>query len=115
MSTIYAHLYAAANMDNYVTHKNEKVLAWIESKKRIFLHFTPTSASWINLVEWFFAILTHKQICRGVFTSVPHMEKCLREYLHSYNENSRPLVWTKMVEEIVEKIQRGWAALHATS
>ena len=90
-------------LDNYATHKHEKVLAWIERKKRIFLHFIPTSASWANLVERFFAILTQKQIRRGVFTSVPHLEKCLREYLQSYNENPRALVWTKTVEEIVEK------------
>ena len=66
-------------------------------------------------MERFFAILTDKQIRRGVFTSVPHLEKCLRDYLYSYNENPRPLVWTKTVEEIVEKVQRGRVALHATS
>ena len=88
-------------LDNYATHKHDKVLAWIERKKRIFLHFIPTSASWANLVERFFAILTQKQNRRGVFTSVPHLERCLREYLQSYNENPRALVWTKTVEEIV--------------
>ena len=60
-------------LDNYATHKREKVLAWIERKKRVFLHFIPTSASWANLVERFFGILTQKQIRRGVFTSVPHL------------------------------------------
>ena len=84
-------------LDNYATHKHGKVLAWIERKKRVFLHFIPTSASWANLVERFFAILTQKQIRRGVFTSVPHLEKCLREYLESYNENPRALVWTRSV------------------
>jgi len=102
-------------LDNYSTHKHEKVLAWIERKKRIFLHFIPTSASWANLVERFFAILTQKQIRRGVFTSVPDLEKCLREYLHSYNENPRPLVWTKAVDEILEKVGRGRAALPGAS
>ena len=102
-------------LDNYATHKHEKVLAWIERKKRIFLHFIPTSASWTNLVERFFAILTYKQIRRGVFTSVPHLEQCLREYVHSYNENPRPLVWTKSVEEIVQKVRRARAALSDTS
>ena len=101
-------------LDNYATHKHEKVLAWIERKKRIFLHFVPTSASWANLVERFFAVLTQKQIRRGVFTSVPHLEKCLREYLQNYNENPRPLVWTKTVEEIVEKVRRGRAVLSET-
>ena len=102
-------------LDNYATHKHDKVLAWIERKKRIFLHFIPTSASWANLVERFFAILTQKQIRRGVFTSVPHLEKCLREYLQSYNENPRALVWTKAVEEIVEKVRRGRTALSEIS
>ena len=98
-------------LDNYATHKHEKVLAWIERKKRIFLHFIPTSTSWANLVERFFAMLTQKQVRRGVFTSVPHLEKCLREYLRSYNENPRPLVWTKTVDEILEKVHRARAAL----
>ena len=102
-------------LDAYATHKHEKVLAWIERKKRIFLHFIPTSASWANLVERFFAILTQKQIRRGVFTSVPHLEKCLREYLDSYNENPRALVWTKSVEEIIEKVRQGRQKLPKTS
>ena len=102
-------------LDNYATHKHEKVLAWIERKKRVFLHFIPTSASWANLVERFFAILTQKQIRRGVFTSVPHLEKCLREYLESYNENPRALVWTKSVEGILEKVRRGRAELPKTT
>ena len=59
-------------LDNYATHKHEKVLAWIERKKRVFLHFIPTSASWANLVERFFGILTQKQIRRGVFTRLLH-------------------------------------------
>jgi transposase len=102
-------------LDNYATHKHEKVLTWIERKKRIFLHFIPTSAPWVNLVERFFAILTQNQIRRGVFTSVPHLDKCLREYLHSYNENPRPLVWKQAVEEILEKIRRNRPALSKTS
>ena len=101
-------------LDNYATHKHERVPAWIERKKRVFLHFIPTSASWVNLVEGFFAILTQEQIRRGVLTSVPHLEKCLREYLESYNENPRALVWTKSVEEIVEKIRRGRTELSKT-
>ena len=102
-------------LDNYATHKHEKVLNWIERKKRIFLHFTPTSASWANLVERFFATLTDKQIRRGVFTSVPHLEKCLREYLKRHNENPQPLVWTKSLGEIMVKVERGRAALADTS
>ena len=62
-------------LDNYATHKHEKVLAWIERKKRVFLHFIPTSASWANLVERFFGILTQKQIRRGVFTRMMHKSR----------------------------------------
>ena len=102
-------------LDNYATHKHEKVLGWIERKKRVFLHFTPTSASWANLVERFFGVLTDKQIRRGVFTSVPHLEKCLREYLAGYNEDPRPFVWTKSVEEIIRKVGRAREALSNAS
>ena len=98
-------------LDNYATHKHEKVLAWIERKRRIFLHFVPTSTSWANLVERFFGLLTQKQVRRGVFTSVPQLEKCLRDYLHSYNENPRPLVWTKSVDHIIAKVGRGRTTL----
>ena len=102
-------------MGNYGTHKHEKVLAWIERKQRIFLHFIPTSTSWADLVERFFAMLTHKQVRRGVFTSVPQLEKCLRDYLLSYNENPRPLVWTETVDEVLEKVHRSREALPKTS
>ena len=102
-------------LDNYATHKHEKVLAWIECKKRVFLHFIPTSSSWANLVERFFAMLTQKQVRRGVFTSVPQLEKCLRDYLLSYNDNPRPLVWTKAVDEILDKVHRGRAVLTESS
>lgn len=101
-------------LDNYSTHKHENVLEWIEKKKRIFLHFIPTSSSWLNLVERFFGMLTEKQIRRGVFTSVGHLEECLKNYLDTYNENPRPLVWTKSVEEIMEKVSRGRKTLAST-
>ncbi len=98
-------------LDNYATHKHEKVLGWIERNNRVFLHFMSKSASWVNLVERFFAMLTDKRMRRGVFTSVPHLEGCLRECVGSYNENPRPFVWTKSVAEIVEKVGRARAAL----
>ena len=98
-------------LDNYSTHRHKDVLEWIESKKRIYLHFIPTSSSWLNLVERFFSTLTEKQIRRGVFTSVAHLEKSIRNYLDTYNENPRPLVWTKSVKEITEKVGRGRRAL----
>ena len=98
-------------LDNYSTHRHKDVLEWIERKKRIYLHFIPTSSSWLNLVERFFSTLTEKQIRRGVFTSVAHLEKCIKNYLDTYNENPRPLVWTKSVKEITEKVGRGRRAL----
>ena len=103
-------------LDNYATHKHEKVLAWIERKKRIFLQFIPTNASWASLVERFFAMLKQKQVRRGVFTSVPQTwRSACASTFSSYNENPRPLVWTKTVDEILEKVHRSHEALSKTS
>ncbi len=98
-------------LDNYSTHKHKDVLQWIDRKKRVYLHFIPTGSSWLNLVERFFSKLTEKQIRRGVFTSVAHLEECLKNYLDTYNENPRPLVWTKSVKQITDKVARGRNAL----
>ena len=86
-------------LDNYATHRHEKVLNWIERKKRIFLHFTPAGASWANIVERFFASLTEKRIRRGVFTSVPHLETW----------------WTKSVAGVMDEVSRGRAVPAETS
>ena len=102
-------------LDNYATHKHSRVLEWIERQKRVFLHFTPTSASWLNLVERFFSTLTQKRIRRGVFHSVGHLEACLKDYIETYNEDPRPLVWTKPAAEILEKVERARQALAAAS
>ena len=102
-------------LDNHATHKHEKVRKWVERKKRVHLHFTPTSASWLNLVERFFARLTEQRLRRGAFTSVCHLEKSLRQYLDAYNENPRPLVWTKSTEDILDKVGRARASLAAAT
>lgn len=102
-------------LDNYSTHKHAKVLEWIERKKRIFLHFAPTSASWLNLVERFFCSLTQKQLRRGVFCSVAQLEQCIKDYIATCNENPRPLVWTKSVGEILDKVGRAKQALATVS
>ena len=102
-------------LDNYATHRHEKVLNWIERKKRIFLHFTPAGVKWANIVERFFASLTEKRIRRGVFTSVPHLETCLREYVRTCNENPRPLVWTKSVAGVMDEVSCGRAVPAETS
>jgi len=109
--TVDKHLDIHIILDNYSTHKHKNVLTWIEKKKRIYLHFIPTSTSWLNLVERFFQTLTEKQIRKGVFNSVVHLEECLKNYLDTYNENPRPLIWTKSVKEITDKVGRGRSAL----
>ena len=98
-------------LDNYATHKHEEVLRWIEGRKRIFLHFIPTSSSWLNMVERFFRTLTDRQIRRGVFTSVKELEARLAEYIDTYNENPRPFVWTKSAKQILEEVGRARQAL----
>ena len=93
-------------LDKYSTHTHAKVLDWIEQKKRIFLHFIPTSSSWLNLVERFFCTLTQKQLRRGVFCSVAQLEQCIQNYIATHNENPKPLIWTKSVDEILDKVGR---------
>ncbi len=102
-------------LDNYATHKHQKVKAWAERTKRVRFHFVPTSSSWPNLVERFFSTLTQKRIRRGVFHSVGHLESCLKQYIETHNENPRPFVWTKSAAQILEKVHRARKALAAAS
>jgi transposase len=98
-------------VDNYSTHKHEKVKDWLKRNKRVTLHFIPTSSSWLNLVERFFGLITEKQIRRGVFSSVADLEEKIMQFIDTHNENPKPFVWTKPVEEIMAKINRGRLAL----
>ena len=98
-------------VDNYSTHKNEKVRNWLKRNKRVVLHFIPTSSSWLNLVERFFGVLTEKQLKRGIFTSVDELERTIIEYIDNNNKNPKPFVWTKSVEEILEKVNRARSTL----
>jgi transposase len=93
-------------LDNYGTHKTPKVIRWFARHPRYHLHFTPTSGSWVNQVERWFAEITEKRIRRGSFTSVPSLEKAIQEYLEHYNENPKPFVWTADADLILGKIQR---------
>ncbi len=102
-------------LDNYSTHKHRKVREWAERTTRVHFHFIPTSSSWLNLVERFFSTLTRKQIRRGVFHSVGHLESCLKQYIATYNDNPRPFVWTKSAEQILQKVDRARKALAAAS
>ena len=98
-------------VDNYSTHKHEKVRNWLNRNKRVSLHFIPTSSSWLNLVERFFGVLTEKQLRRGVFTSVDELEQKIIEYIDKNNKDPEPFVWTKSADEILDKVNRARSTL----
>ena len=93
-------------MDNYGTHKTPAVKRWFVRHPRFHVHFTPTSASWLNQVERWFATLTQKQIRRGTHRSTRQLEKAIREYLDMHNENPKPFKWTKSADDILASIER---------
>ncbi len=93
-------------MDNYGTHKTPAVQRWFVRHPRFHVHFTPTSASWLNQVERWFATLTQKQIRRGTHRSTRQLEKAIREYLDTHNENPKPFNWTKSADDILASIER---------
>ncbi|MFH9818532.1 IS630 family transposase [Streptomyces sp. NPDC017230] len=91
-------------LDNYATHKTPDIKKWLLTHPRFHLHFTPTSASWLNLVERWFAELTQKKLKRGVHRSVQALERDIRSWLADWNEHPRPFVWTKTADEILDKV-----------
>ena len=80
--------------------------AWLDKNLRIIMHFTPTSCSWLNLVEIFFSIITRQAIRRGTFTDVTDLQTAIRTYIDSYNERAKPFSWTKTADELPDKIKR---------
>jgi transposase len=100
-------------VDNYSTHKNKQVQNWLKRHKRVKLHFIPTSSSWLNLVERFFALITENAIRRGVFNSVVELEATIANYLASHNAKPKPFVWTKSADVILAKVERARATLAA--
>jgi transposase len=98
-------------VDNYGTHSHPKVKAWLAANPRFHLHFTPTSSSWLNLVERWFRELTDKAIRRGVFGGVPELIEAIDAYLAAHNDDPKPFVWTASAESILEKVRRGRVAL----
>jgi transposase len=98
-------------VDNYATHKHQKVKNWLKQNKRVHLHFIPTSSSWLNLVERFFGLLTEKQLRRGIFTSVKALEETIMDFIKTHNRKGKPFVWTKSAEEILVKVERVRQAL----
>jgi transposase len=98
-------------LDNYATHKTPEVQAWLEKHPRFKLHFTPTSASWMNLVERFFAEITAKRIRRGSYSSVDDLEGAIYDYLLQHNAKPKPFVWSKTAKDIITRERRALDAL----
>src|SRR5271165_6688395 len=91
-------------LDNYGTHKTPAIQRWLASHPRFHMHFTPTSASWLNLVERWFALLTEKRIRRGTFLSTRALEMAIQEFLDLHNQQPKPFLWTKTADEILESL-----------
>lgn len=94
-------------LDNYAAHKTAAVKRWLARHPRFHVHFTPTSASWLNAVEGFFATLTKRQIQRGAFHSVLNLNQTIRSYIDAHNADPKPFVWTAPADTIIAKVQRG--------
>lgn len=97
--------------DNYATHKHPKAQAWLERHPRFTVHFTPTSASWLNMVERFFRDLTQNRLRRGVFRSVENLITAIDDYLARHNEAPKPFIWTKTASDILQKVTRARQSL----
>jgi transposase len=97
--------------DNYATHKHPAVQRWLAQHPRFIMHFTPTSASWLNMVERFFRDLTTERLRRGVFTSVPELVAAIDEYVAHHNTDPKPFIWTKSARDILQKVIRANARL----
>jgi len=97
---------AAPVMDNYATHKKQEVRDWLETNPRIHVHFTPTSGSWLNLVEVWFGIIERQAIHRGSFGSVKDLNAKIRAFIDGWNDRCHPFVWTKTADEILKKANR---------
>ena len=110
LDTIDRHVPAALDvhliLDNYGTHKTALIHRWLAKRPRYHLHFTPTSASWLNLVERWFALLTEKQLRRGVHRSTRELEAAIRRYLDETNHHPNPFIWTKSADDILDNLAR---------
>ena len=93
-------------LDNAATHKTPLIHRWLAQRPRYHLHFTPTSASWLNMVEGWFALLTRRQLRRGAFRSTQALEAAIRRYIEISNTDPKPFVWTKTADDILDSIKR---------
>lgn len=98
--------------DNYATHKHPRVQRWLDRHKRFHVHFTPTSASWLNMIEGFLRDLTESRIRRGVFRDLEQLIIAIGDYIDRHNENPKPIIWTAKASDILEKVTRARIALH---
>ena len=115
LNTINAELPAGKTvhviLDNYAAHKHPAVLAWLARHKRFFFHFTPTSCSWLNAVEGYFAKLSKQRLQRGVFHSVVELEAAIDRFIKETNQAPKPFVWTADPRKIIAAVRRGHQAL----
>src|SRR6516162_5206930 len=98
--------------DNYATHKHTKVQRWLKRHPRFHVHFTPTSSSWLNMVERFFRDLTQNRLRRGVFRDVAELIMAIGNYIDRHNENPKPFIWTAKASDILEKVKRARRSLN---
>jgi transposase len=101
--------------DNYSAHKHPNVERWLARHRRFHMHYTPTSSSWLNMVERFFRDITQKQIRRGVFRSVPELVGAIDHYVAQHNQNPKPFIWTAKASDILQKVTRARRSLMAQS
>jgi transposase len=90
--------------DNYATHKHPKVKRWLARHKRFHVHFTPTSASWLNMIERFFRDLTQNRLKRGVFRDIEELILAVQTYIDRHNLNPKPFIWTASANDILQKV-----------
>ena len=100
-------------LDNYATHKHPKVVAWLARHPRFVFHFTPTSASWLNAVEGFFAKLTRRRLRRGVFRSIVDLQAAINRFIEEANHDPKPFTWTADPDKIIAAVKRGRQVLES--
>jgi transposase len=103
---VQANLDVHLILDNYGTHKTQLIRDWLAKRPRFHLHFTPTSASWLNLVERWFALLTDKQLRRGVHRSTKELETAISTYIQHHNKNPKPFIWHKTADQILDSFAK---------
>ncbi len=101
-------------VDNYATHKHAKVRVWLRKHPLFSVYYTPTGASWLNMVERFFRDLTVRRVRAGVFRSVPELETAISQYIEAHNQSPKPFIWTGKAQDILAKVSRVQSAMNKT-